>query len=535
MNSIGRLCKSKLGSNGGLWIALLALVACLGQTTDLHAQLRNGSNTRSLYQQRPDQMIPAGQASAVRNSRSGVSRASYVQEEPGSILEMNEAVPAPEPIPNDVSNSPVGPETTPGSMMSPEVTYGHPQSMGTYYGSGLPNCGGCGQIGCLGCGGLISWLIAPRNMCCSAGCDSTYSIGCGVPLGCGPLAALWYRTKIRAEVPLFWRRGAAPPALVSTAVGGGTGQTLLGDRVLNEDSQAGFRITAGTYFGEGDCFHLLFRYWTAGDQDDNYRFDSSQFTSLSRPFNQTDTGTPVANTYDVVVPNLREGFINVATTSRVDGVDVILRRKLYQDRFSRLDWLWGYQHVGVDESLTITDQSTFTAASGVFVPGDSIATRDHFETSNNFHGVSYGLMNSRSIAAWKLETMFRLGLGNLRRITQAAGETTTTSGVSPFTSSTEQQGLLARDTNSRRFQDDTFVVVPNVGINLACCLRPGLDFTFGYEYMLLPKVAQASQQIDDSLRVNLSDPFSGSLDPAFSFDERRYWIHSLGLGLQLRY
>jgi hypothetical protein len=128
--------------------------------------------------------------------------------------------------------------------------------------------------------------------------------------------------------------------------------------------------------------------------------------------------------------------------------------------------------------------------------------------------------------------LVRLGAGNLRREVNIGGSTTTTSAGQ---SNTVGQGLLARSTNSRSFTDDTFVIVPEVGINFAYCLRPGLDFNVGYNYMLIPKVAQASQQINDNLRVNLSDPLTGALDPGFNFDERAYWLHSLGLGLQLRY
>ena len=97
------------------------------------------------------------------------------------------------------------------------------------------------------------------------------------------------------------------------------------------------------------------------------------------------------------------------------------------------------------------------------------------------------------------------------------------------------QGLLARNTNDQPFTDDTFVVIPEVGINFAYLIRPGVHFNFGYNYMLVPKVAQAAQQLDNNLAVNLSDPLTGALDPSLDFVERDYWINSLGLGFQIRY
>ena len=131
-----------------------------------------------------------------------------------------------------------------------------------------------------------------------------------------------------------------------------------------------------------------------------------------------------------------------------------------------------------------------------------------------------------------METMFRLGAGSLERRVNISGSTTTTSaGVS----NTVNQGLLARNTNSQPFVDDTFIVIPELAINLGYRFRPGLDFNLGYNYMVIPKVAQAAQQLDNDLAVNLTDPLTGALDPTLDFVERRFWLHSLGFGFQLRY
>jgi hypothetical protein len=128
--------------------------------------------------------------------------------------------------------------------------------------------------------------------------------------------------------------------------------------------------------------------------------------------------------------------------------------------------------------------------------------------------------------------MIRLGFGNLRREIQIAGSTQTTSAG---TTNTLNEGLLARSTNSRSVIDNTFVIAPEAGINLAWALNPYMDFTIGYNYQMLPKVQQAGQLIDPDLRVNLSDPLTGTLDPAFQIREGRYWVRTLGLGLQVRY
>ncbi|MEZ6149954.1 MAG: BBP7 family outer membrane beta-barrel protein [Pirellulaceae bacterium] len=505
-------------------IVLTALCLCGWLSSTATGQLRSGRTTRSLYVDeaplRSQGSRPAvvqsssGQRSSGRNRAGHVVAASYNDSYPDSY-----------------SDSYSGVETAPCDSCG-DTSFASEVGAEPYYESdGYSECGllGCYSAGCSSCGGYSE--LAPT--CTSMAC---------VP-GRGPLLSLWCRMSVRAEVPLYWRRAMGPPPLVTTSpdgtdadlageLGRSTTRTLLGgvDK-LDDQSRAGLRLTFSTWLGADQRYGLMFRYWNAGTQDDTFNFSSNQFPILARPFLDTSGTASVQNTQLVAFPGDTIGNISVATESKLDGLELTLKRLIYQDRFTRVDWLYGYQHVSIDESLSIFSNTTVTGN----VPGlqgNSIAVRDTFRTANDFNGMSYGLMSSRQINCWKLETLVRLGLGNLRRKVNINGTTTTTANG---TSQSTTQGLLARNTNDQPFVDDTFVVVPEVGINLACQLRPGLDFTVGYNYMMVPKVAQASQQINDNLAVNLSDPRVGSLDPTLRLNERNYWINSLGLGLQLRY
>ncbi|MEZ6137350.1 MAG: BBP7 family outer membrane beta-barrel protein [Pirellulaceae bacterium] len=402
----------------------------------------------------------------------------------------------------------------------------------SYLGSGDCGCStsgmACDSLGCDACCGMSE--IAPT---CMTAC----------PPGCGPLMALWYRLSVRAETPLYWRARQLRQQLVTSSAVGTPQQdvgvldlnstnVLLGDSRLNEDLQVGVRLSLSTWLGGGEQLGLMFRYWNAGEQNDTFAFNSNQFPNLARPIFDTtnanafqDTAQLIGFQSDINTAPTLTGNISVDTQSSVDGLEVTLKRLLYKDRFTRIDWLYGYQHVSIDEGLQISSFSD--DASGV-----TIAVSDRFNTRNDFNGVSYGITSTRTFARWKMETLIRLGAGNLRRRVNISGNTTITSGG--LTNPTSQ-GLLARDTNSHPFEDDTFIVLPEVGINFGYCLRRGMDFTVGYNYMHIPKVAQASQQINDDLAVNLSDPLTGPSNPSFQFDERTYWLHSLGLGLQWRY
>jgi hypothetical protein len=508
------------------------------------AQLRTGREQRALYHDR----LVSEQKSKAKPVRRGsqVAQASFAQDA-DSAKSILEEVPARGPADGvesqRIHSSPIQDDGIPTSGVAHESV-----ASDDYYAPDSPGGCSCGACG----GGLVS-----RGAGCSSGCDDFGSLaptcaascgsdGCGDAMftGCGPLGHFLRNLSVRAEVPLFWRRAAGPPALVTTSptgtaqdsageLGRSTTQTLFGNGPLDDSAQAGFRITLGTWLGHDECYGLLFRYWNAGDQDETTDFNSNQNSILARPFLNTTTGTGVQDTQLVAFPNQSTGNIVIATNSEVYGLNVTLRKLMYRDRFTRMDWLYGYQHVSIDESLSINSNTLVTGTTNPALTGASIAVSDRFATQNDFNGFTYGLMGHRDLGCWKLESMFRLGLGNLRRRVNVSGSTTTTSAAGA--SATDPQGLLARNTNNQPFEDDTFIVLPEVGVNAAYRIRPGLDFNVGYNYMLIPKVAQASRQIDKQLAVNLSDPLSGSLDPQLDFEERKYWLHALGLGLQWNY
>ena len=130
--------------------------------------------------------------------------------------------------------------------------------------------------------------------------------------------------------------------------------------------------------------------------------------------------------------------------------------------------------------------------------------------------------------------MFKLGLGNMNRYVGIDGDQRITVGSPPVTSVSDQ-GLLARATNNGMYQFDTFVVSPEANVTLGYRLTRRLEATVGYNYLLLPKVARADDQIDPNSASNLSDPLTGAARPLFQFTETNLGLHSLNYGLQYRY
>lgn len=489
------------------------------QTSAAPSSVRSRTNARSRVVQagadysiveQSQGAVPGGpgNAPAVGNAPGGAN-ARAAQPHPSAQPSAIQPVPQPLPMADDVAPY-------------DEQYGGYPAEVG--HGSGC-SCGHCG-------GGEPYYAdLAP-------GCCDT---SCGIGVCDGPIARLLGRLSIRTEVPLFWRRGMGLPPLVTTSptgtpattagqIGQTTTEVLLGNEVVGQDLDAGVRISVGTWLDNNQYRGLLVRYTDAGNLDTDVSFNSNTSPILARPFNNISSGTSTPDTQLVAFPGETTGNIRVRTESEVDGFDIVIRRLAYRDRFTRVDWLYGYQHNHIEESLRIDSNTTVT---GNVPPltGTSIAVTDLVRTTNNFSGGVIGLMSTRQFACWKFEAMARMGLGSLERRVETRGATTTTSAAG--VSSTEAQGLFARNTNNRPFQDDTFTVVPEFALNAGYYLTPNIDFLVGYNYLLIPKVAQPGRQIDTT--VNLSDPLSGSMRPQVALDTQKYWMHSLNLGAQWRY
>lgn len=500
------------------------------------AQLRSGSNSRRLYKsesetirtsdsdEAPEEAVEDAPTRKSRPGKAAVVSASHVESEsvrPASAKAPVRRATASQVVPAGCTSC--GNGRISGSTV---VDTQSPMIEGISGDEGYLDggCSSCDAVG--GCGS-----------CDSCGCDDY----CGIPCGPSPLQTLLCRLSIRAEAPLFWRRPQSTPPLVTTATAG-TDSDLAGELgqnttqilrtgLFNDGVRAGGRITLSTWLDDCQYHGVMFRYWNAGSFSDSTTYDSTNFPILARPFTNTTTGTATADTQLIAFPGDSIGSINVNSSAKLYGMDLLFRKMAYADRFTRFDWVYGYHHTLIGERLQIASQTTVTGAVGG-LQGSTIAVTDNFQTENRFHGFAMGFMSTRRIAQLQLETTFRLTAGNLERQVNISGNTTTVAGGA---TNQTNQGLLARNTNIRSIKSNTFALAPEVGVNLAYALGPNLDFSIGYNYLMVPKVAQAGRQIDPRLRVNLSDPLTGSQDPGFAFNTGRYWVRSLGLGAQLRY
>jgi hypothetical protein len=408
-------------------------------------------------------------------------------------------------------------------------------------------------------------IVAGRNQ---SSCDAACGAGCGSSFGfadmgngrtgfylpwcmpsccdansCGsPLAMLSRRVYLRAEAAWFWSSGQNLPALITTSdadplpppadagtfEGDDDTRSLFGGNEVGKDSTNGLRGEFGLWLDDCQSRGAVIRMFDAGDNDVGFRTNNTENAFFALFFRQADPGPALEPTTVVLAyPALSTGSVDANLSSTAYGGDILYRSLICQDDLGRWDWLVGYQTARLQESLDIVSRTRDESA-----PNPVLEQEDHFRARSQFHGGALGLQGQVRDGCWYFGGLCKFGIGNMERQVDIFGSSRTTVGTSV---STQNQGLLARRTNSGTTTNDTFVIVPELGLTAGYRLTGCLDFTVGYSLLRLPKVHRVSDTLDDDLASNLSDPLTGATRPSFIFRESNFSLHSLNLGLQWSY
>jgi hypothetical protein len=329
------------------------------------------------------------------------------------------------------------------------------------------------------------------------------------------------RLYLRAESAQFWGSGQALPSLVTT-----DGTSLFGGSEIGKASVPGFRSEAGIWLDDCQSRAIVVRGFYGGDNDLGLTTDSTAFENLELPFLSVATNPAAPGEALISVPGQLNGRVNANLSSNVFGGDLLFRKMIARDSLGRWDWLMGYQTARLSESLTIDSTRTTIPA------GTTNSVLDSFNVKNQFHGATFGFSGDVRDGCWYFGGMFKLGFGNMDRSVSIQGTQTTTVAGTP---STTNSGLHASSrTNAGNYSFDTFVISPELNLTAGYRLTPKLDFTVGYNLLRLPKVTRVANALDPRLAVD-DGPAPTQMNPAFSFSEFNFTLHSLNLGLQWNY
>ena len=192
------------------------------------------------------------------------------------------------------------------------------------------------------------------------------------------------------------------PAGTAQAQAGVLGQpgttVLFGGDAVNTAAHSGGRVVLGWWLDptariEGEFFGL-------GQQTTSFNQSSAGTPILARPFTLLGDGTTTTiaqlDSHVVAFPGTQSGSVQSSVSSSFLGAGVHATQNLTFcnygcDRQHRLDLIYGFRYLHLNENLSINDSTTSTGG-GIVPVGTTLATSDGFRTTNNFYGANLGLM-----------------------------------------------------------------------------------------------------------------------------------------------
>jgi len=306
----------------------------------------------------------------------------------------------------------------------------------------------------------------------------------------------------------------ASPANTDPTLAGRLGQpsttTVFGGNQLAEMRPA-LRAEAGVWIGERLGADATFIY------TDSAR---ASFEGTGRPGGTILARPIVVSGVETALPLglLQPGSIAATANSRLIGGDANLRWNLERSQYSRWDVFAGYRYMNLRDGVKVfTDRFAPNPADGSDL---RVTDSDVFRTMNQFHGPQAGIATTHRLLD-RLTFSARLGvaLGVTLADTQLTGSTSSALG----TSST---GFLVTGTNTGRYQNTYFAVLPTADAKFGYDVTDWLRLNVGYTFLYWSRVERAGDQIDRDL--------SGG-HPLYPRTITDYWLQGVTLGVELRY
>lgn len=343
---------------------------------------------------------------------------------------------------------------------------------------------------------------------------------------------------VRAEYLLWSLDGMDLPPLVTTSPDGtdpedtgvlgqaGT-TTLFGNNSVLDSMRSGLRVTLG--WSDDNCGNG-FELSGMGIFSDEETYQSNRGL-LARPV--FDTGAGAESSMLIAHPDFLSGSVNIQAENELASFEFNRRHSLSSMRGQRVDFLLGYRYGSLEEMLRIDQSSEYTAAQGPIISGTTVDLFDQFEAENQFHGAQIGLQLQRCSGATTWDAHAKIAFGVNRAETTIAGQTTNT--VPGGGSSTFAGGLLAQSTNIGTYDDSSFMVLPEIGLNLTTQVHRDMKLSIGYSMMVWSDVVRVDDAIDRNVSQFPPEAPTGTNQPAYDMTTSSFIAHGLNIGATFQF
>ena len=311
-------------------------------------------------------------------------------------------------------------------------------------------------------------------------------------------------------------------------------QVLLGNGDIDNDMFSGVRLSLGGW---------LDREQTWGLEASGFLLESrSELYTFGGPGVTTPIYVPVINqngneaVYTVNEPAALingsfpfQGTLAIESSTEMWGTDFNVYRRGCGQCGLRIDYLFGFSYLDLEENLGLTSNSFDT-----FILGNELI-RDTFETNNQFYGGQIGARLKYQKRFVYLDCLATIAMGVTHQSVNISGSTTQSGGGLP--TATFAGGILTAPSNIGVHSTNAFTVVPRVGVKVGCVLTEHIRTAVGYDFLFWSSVVRPGDQIDRT--INQTQLTGGALvgpaRPQSRTEDTGFVIHGLNLSLEFRY
>jgi hypothetical protein len=327
-------------------------------------------------------------------------------------------------------------------------------------------------------------------------------------------------------------KGVHAPALVTS-----NGATVFGNEFLQNELRPGGRLTIGWWFDPNQHSGVEFQYFELDGQNLNFNASSGAGGPLlQRPIIDAATALPAAV---LIADGLNQrGDISVTGNLQLTSTGILYRKLFWSSDYARVDYLAGYRHTHLFDSLgTVEHLATTNAAAGIGAfPANTTATRiDHFRAVNQFDGADLGVRGwwSRN-GTLAITSLAKVAVGATNRTVLIEGRTTSRTGNT--TATPINGGVLALPSNAGAYPQQDIGVVGELGLGLEWQPICFWKFSLGYTWFYWSDVARAINQIDTTVATQQMAPTGQpGTQPVFNMNTTNFWAQGLTAGFQYQF
>jgi hypothetical protein len=366
-------------------------------------------------------------------------------------------------------------------------------------------------------------------------CERDYDVWVGAEY------LLWYAKKGPLAVPLLT---TGPNG--SLGILGAQGVTpVVGTSEIDYHDQHGARMTAGVGvpgLGAG----LEFTGFFLGKQNQSFvtGSDSTGVPTLARPVINSNTGMETSSL--IASPGAFTGSVQVEAFNQMWGGEANIVRGRVATPHLFADLILGFRYIGLEEGLSISQQSTLLPGGTSGFNGDIVSAPatlgiiDRFQTRNQFYGGQVGFQGEIQYAGFFLYGMGKIAIGSNNESIRIEGfSTRTTPGAG---SEVVNGGLLALAGNRGTTSRNAFTYIPEVNVSVGYQFGTHLRAYFGYNFIYWDDTVRPGAQLDrrvNPTQVPTSLSFSaatvGAPAPLPAAHHSTYYVGGIAAGMVFRY